>query len=182
MTWQVDNSHSHVGFAVRHMMISKVRGEFTRFEATVNYDEQTPANTTVEAKVYTDSVNTRDSKRDDHLRSPDFFNSAEYPAMIFKSKRVVQESANHGKLIGDLTIRDITREVALDVVNSGVAKSPWGTISAGFSASTVINRTDWGLTWNAALETGGLLVGEQVTIEIELELVQVPEAQAAQVA
>lgn len=82
----------------------------------------------------------------------------------------------------DLTIRDITREVVLDVVNSGVAKSPWGTISAGFSASTVINRTDWGLTWNAALETGGLLVGEQVTIEIELELVQVPEAQAAQVA
>lgn len=179
MAWQVDTSHSNVGFAVRHMMISKVRGEFTKFEATVNYDEETPSNTTVEARIYTDSINTRDQKRDDHLRSPDFFNSVEYPAMVFQSKRVVQETKNKGKLIGDLTIRDVTREVVLDVESTGVAKSPWGTLSAGFSAATQINRTDWGLTWNAALETGGVLVSEQVTIEIELELVSVPEAQAA---
>ena len=179
MAWQVDTSHSNVGFAVRHMMISKVRGEFTKFEATVNYDEETPSNTTVEARIYTDSINTRDQKRDDHLRSPDFFNSVEYPAMVFKSKRVVQETKNKGKLIGDLTIRDVTREVVLDVESTGVAKSPWGTLSAGFSAATQINRADWGLTWNAALETGGVLVSEQVTIEIELELVSVPEAQAA---
>lgn len=175
MTWQVDKSHTHINFTVRHMMISKVRGEFNNYDLEVNFDESNLAATTVNAVIYTESINTRDEQRDGHLRSPDFFNAAEYPAMTFKSKKIVQDSPNSGKLIGDLTIRDVTREVTLDVQYSGVIKSPFGSTSAGFSAKTAIDRKDWGLTWNVALETGGLLVSDQVNIEIELELVKVVE-------
>lgn len=157
------------------MMISKVRGEFTDYDINVNFDENNPTATTVDVAIQANSINTRDAQRDTHLKSPDFLNADEYPVLTFKSKRVEQDSPNSGRLIGDLTIRDITREVVLDVEYSGVVKSPWGASSAGFSAKTTINRKDWGLTWNVALETGGLLVSEQVTIEIELELVQVTE-------
>src|SRR5690606_33535915 len=128
------------------------------------------------------SISTGDKQRDDHLRSPDFLNAAEYPALTFKGKKVVQESKNKGKLIGDLTIRDVTREVTLDVEYTGVMNNPWGGTSAGFAGKTVINRKDWGLTWNVALEAGGLLVSEQVTIEIELQLVKVSEPVAEAVA
>jgi polyisoprenoid-binding protein YceI len=175
MTWQVDKSHSHINFTARHMMISKVRGEFNNYDLEVNFDENNPAATTVNAVIYIDSINTRDEQRDGHLRSPDFFNAAQYPVMTFKSKKVVQDSPNSGKLIGDLTIRDVTREVVLDVEYSGVIKSPFGSTSAGFSTKTAIDRKDWGLTWNVALETGGLLVSDQINIEIELELVKVIE-------
>ena len=175
MAWQVDKSHTHINFVARHMMISKVRGEFTDYDINVNFDENNPTATTVDVAIQANSINTRDAQRDTHLKSPDFLNADEYPVLTFKSKRVEQDSPNSGRLIGDLTIRDITREVVLDVEYSGVVKSPWGASSAGFSAKTTINRKDWGLTWNVALETGGLLVSEQVTIEIELELVQVTE-------
>ena len=182
MAWQIDASHSSIGFSVKHMMISTARGVFERFTGTVEADENNPTAAKVDVQIETASVNTRDEKRDGHLRSPDFFNSDEFPYMTFVSKRVEQIDANTGKLIGDLTIRDITREVALDFEYSGMAKSPWGTTSAGFSAETKINRKDWNLTWNVGLETGGLLVGEEVKIHIELELVKVveqPEAVAA---
>jgi polyisoprenoid-binding protein YceI len=175
MAWQVDKSHTHINFVARHMMISKVRGEFTDYDINVNFDENNPTATTVDVAIQANSINTRDAQRDTHLKSPDFLNADEYPVLTFKSKRVEQDTPNSGRLIGDLTIRDITREVVLDVEYSGVVKSPWGASSAGFSAKTTINRKDWGLTWNVALETGGLLVSEQVTIEIELELVQVAE-------
>lgn len=175
MSWQVDQSHTHVNFTARHMMISKVRGEFMKYDIDVAFNEETPTKTTVDVKIYADSINTRDNQRDAHLRSPDFLNADSFPVISFKSKRVEQSNPNTGRLIGDLTIRDVTREVALDVDYSGLAKSPWGTISAGFSGSTTINRKDWGLTWNQALETGGFLVGDQINIEIELELVQIPE-------
>lgn len=176
MTWQIDYSHSHIYFTARHMMISKVRGRFSKWEGTIAFDEQNPENTTVDVTVDVASIHTRDEQRDGHLRSPDFFNSAEFPQMSFKSKRVVMESDTEGKLYGDLTIRGVTKEIVLDVEYAGQAKSPWGTVSAGFSAKGSLNRKDWNLTWNQALETGGMLVGEKVEIEIELELMKQTEA------
>ena len=175
MAWQVDKSHTHVNFTVRHMMISKVRGEFTKYDIDVNFDEANPTNTTVDVTIYADSINTRDEQRDGHLRSPDFLNAEANPVITFKSKKVEQHGPNKGRLIGDLTIRDVTHEVALDVEYSGVVKGPWGGSSAGFSAKTTVNRKDWNLTWNVALEAGGWLVSDQITIEIELELAQVAE-------
>lgn len=181
MSWQVDKSHTHINFTARHMMISKVRGEFTNYDITVNFDENSLTATTVDVTIQADSINTRDEQRDGHLKSPDFLNAAAYPVLTFKSKRVEQDRPNSGRLIGDLTIRDITKEVVLDVEYTGLVKGPWGGTSAGFSAKTTINRKDWGLNWNVALEAGGLLVSEQVNIEIELELskVEEPVAEAA---
>jgi polyisoprenoid-binding protein YceI len=179
MTWQIDYSHSHIYFTARHMMISKVRGRFSQWEGVIEFDEQNPKNTTVDVTVDVSSINTRDEQRDGHLRSPDFLNVGEFPQMTFKSNRVVMEGANEGKLYGDLTIRGVTKEVVLDVEYAGQAKSPWGTISAGFSAKGSLNRKDWGLTWNQALETGGVLVGEKVEIEVELELVKQTETAPA---
>ncbi len=175
MTWQIDYSHSSVNFTARHMMISKVRGRVETWEGSVNLNLDNPAETAVSVTVDLSSVNTRDPQRDGHLVSPDFFNVAEYPTMTFQSTRVEKIDADTAKLIGDLTIRGITREVVLDVEYAGEAKSPWGTTSAGFSASGSLNRKDWGLNWNQALETGGVLVGEKINIEIELELVKQPE-------
>lgn len=178
MTWVIDASHSMITFSVRHMMISKVRGRFSRFDGTVNFDEQNPANSSVHVTIDAASIDTRDERRDGHLMSPDFLDVANYPTITFASKRVEVIDDSHGRIIGDLTIRGVTREVALEVEYNGQSKSPWGTLSAGFSASTKINRKDWGLTWNVALETGGVLVGEEVTIDIEIEIVkQVPQAE-----
>lgn len=177
--YQIDNSHSQIQFTVRHMMISKVRGWFEKFEGEVNLDEQNPANTTVNIKIDASSINTRDEKRDGHLRSADFIDAENHPYLTFTSKRVEVTGPESAKLYGDLTIRGTTREVALDVAYNGSAKSPWGTTSYGFNGHTVINRKDWNLTWNAALETGGVLVGDEITIDIELELVKVAETEAA---
>lgn len=178
MAWQTDYSHSDIQFKVRHMMISKVRGRFEEFEATIDFDPENPTNTTVEVSVPLASINTRDEKRDDHLKSADFFDVENYPHMTFKSTRVEQDDEHHGRLIGDLTIRGVTKEVTLDVEYAGMAKSPWGTMSAGFSASGQLNRKDFGLNWNAALETGGVLVGDEVEINIEVEIVKQEEAEA----
>lgn len=179
MSWQIDSAHSEIQFTVRHMMISKVRGRFETFSGSVAYDEATPSNTTVNITIDTNSINTREGQRDGHLRSPDFFNAELYPVMTFNSTGVEQTAENKGKLIGDLTIRNVTKEVVLDVTFEGKAQSPWGTTSVGFSATGKINRKDFGLTWNQALETGGVLVGDEVTINIELELVQQAVAEAA---
>jgi polyisoprenoid-binding protein YceI len=179
MSWQIDSSHSYIQFSARHMMISKVRGSFESFSGTVNFDEKNPVNSTVDIAVDLASINTRDAQRDGHLKSPDFFDVESHPTMRFVSTRVEQMDANNGRLIGDLTIKGVTHEVALDVEYAGVAKSPWGTESAGFSATGSLNRKDWGLNWNQALETGGVLVGDKINIEIELELVKVAETQAA---
>ena len=176
MTWQIDYAHSDISFTVRHMMISKVNGRFTDWSGTIDFDPQNPANTTVDVTVQLASVDTREQQRDDHLRSPDFFNIDAYPEMHFRSTGVEQNDDDEGKLYGELTIRGITKPVVLDVEYAGQAKSPWGTTSAGFSAVATINRKDWELTWNQALETGGVLVGEKIKIEIELELVQQLEA------
>lgn len=179
MSWQIDSSHSHINFTARHMMISKVRGNFENFSGTVNFDEENPANTTVKVEVDLTSINTRDDQRDGHLKSPDFFDVEKYPTMKFVSTRVEQIDENNGRLYGQLTIKDITKEVVLDVEYAGIAKSPWGTESAGFSASGSLNRKEWGLNWNQALETGGVLVGDKINIEIELELVKQAQAEPA---
>lgn len=178
MAWQLDTSHSSVEFAVRHMMISTARGRFENFSGQVNFDEQNPGNSSVNVEIQAASINTRDAQRDGHLKSPDFFNVEQYPLITFKSTRVEKTGDSHGKIYGHLTIRDVTKEVVLDTEFVGKAKSPWGTTSAGFSASTTIDRKEWGLTWNAQLETGGVLVADQVKISIEVELVEQPEAQA----
>lgn len=179
MTWQIDSAHSHIAFSARHMMISKVRGRFENFSGVINFNENNPAASTVNVEIEAASINTRMGQRDDHLRSADFLDAANHPALTFASKRIDVTGENNGKLVGDLTIRDITKEVVLDVEYAGQAKSPWGMFSAGFSASTTINRKDWGLEWNASLETGGVLVGDAITIDIELELVKQPETEAA---
>ena len=157
------------------MMLSKVRGEFQDFAIDLDLDEEHPEAATVEARVKTASIDTRDVPRDGYLRSPDFFESDEYPEMVFKSTRVVRTGKTKAKLHGDLTIRDVTKPVVLDVTYLGSSKSPWGTTKVGFEASTKINREDWDLTWNAALETGGWLVGKDITINIEAEFTKQDE-------
>ncbi len=180
MAWVIDSAHTEVNFTVRHMMISNVRGQFQKLSGTVEFDEANPAATKVDVQIEAASVNTKDEKRDGHLKSPDFFAADQYPYLTFKSKRVEVKDASHAHLTGDLTIRDVTKEVVLDVEYNGSAKSPWGTTNAGFSAKTSINRKDWGLNWNVALETGGILVGEQINIAIELEVVKQPDAVPAE--
>lgn len=172
MSWQIDYGHSHIQFSARHMMISKVRGEFGKFSGTVNLNEANPAATTVEIQIEAASINTRDAQRDGHLKSADFLNADVNPYLTFKSTKLQVLDDTHAKLTGDLTIRDITHPVTLDVEYQGQSKTPWGTTSAGFSASTKINREDWGLTWNAVLETGGIAVSKEITIEIEMELLK----------
>lgn len=177
MTWNIDSAHSQITFSVRHMMISTVRGRFEELSGTVNFDQNNPENSTVDVKIDAASISTRDEKRDGHLRSADFLNADKYPYLVFRSNRIEQTGKTHGRIYGDLTIRDVTRPVTLDVEYNGMAKSPWGTTSAGFSASTTINRKNWGLNWNVALETGGVLVSDEIKINIELEIVQQPEAE-----
>jgi polyisoprenoid-binding protein YceI len=176
MAWVIDSAHTEVNFAVRHMMISNVRGQFQKVNGTVEFNEQNPANTMVDVQIEAASINTKEEKRDAHLKSPDFFDAEAYPYLTFRSKRVDVKDTTHAVLYGDLTIRDVAREVALDVEYNGSAKSPWGTMSAGFSAKAQIKRKNWGLNWNVALETGGWLVGDDININIELEIVKQPEA------
>jgi polyisoprenoid-binding protein YceI len=169
MAWVTDPSHTSIDFVARHMMLSKVRGEFQDFVVSLDLAEEHPENASVEAHIKTASVNTRDAQRDGHLRSADFFKSDEFPEMVFKSTRIELTGKETAKIHGDLTIRAVTKPVVLDATYLGSSKSPWGTTNAGFEASTKINREDWGLTWNVALETGGWLVGKEITIYIEAE-------------
>jgi polyisoprenoid-binding protein YceI len=172
MTWQIDQSHSLIQFSVKHMMIAKVRGFFEEFNGSINLDLNTPSETEVEVTIKTASINTRQSQRDEHLRSPDFFDSNNFPEMNFVSKKVELISENTAKLYGNLTIKGITKEVVLDVKFNGLSKSPYGTTNAGFEANGIINRKDWDLNWNQALETGGFLVGDHIEINIEVELIK----------
>jgi len=176
MTWNVDTNHSQIAFSAKHMGIFTVRGNFNSFNVQFNYDENNPENSTVVAQIDAASINTNNEQRDGHLKSPDFFNAAEYPNLTFESVRVEKLTATTGKLYGNLTIRDVTHPVVLDVEFTGQAKSPWGMISSGFIANGKIDRTQWGLTWNQALETGGLLVGNEIGLHLELEAVKQAEA------
>ncbi len=175
MSWKIDNAHSLVEFSVRHMMISTVRGRFERFSGTVEFNENDLAASSVDVQIEAASINTNEPQRDNHLRSADFFEAEKYPFLSFKSTRVEKVNENSGRIYGELTIRNITRPVVLETEYNGQAKSPWGTTSAGFTANTKINRKDWNLVWNQALETGGVLVGDEIKIHIELEIVKVAE-------
>jgi len=178
MSWKIDPAHSEINFTVRHMMISNVRGRFENFTGTVEFDPENPINSSVDVQIEAASINTREQPRDTHLRSADFFDAENYPYLTFKSKKVLVDDENHGRIVGDLTIRGITREVTLDTEFNGTSQSPWGFSSAGFSASAKINRKDWGLVWNVALETGGVLVSDDIKINIELEIIEEKIAEA----
>ncbi len=175
MGWQVDYAHSEIEATVRHMMISNVRGRFEKFTVDAQIDEKDVTKSTVDVKIDASSINTKMEQRDAHLKSPDFLDVDKYPYITFKSKQLIKLDDYHGKLVGYLAIKDVSRVVTLDVEFAGQARSPWGTVNAGFSAKTRVNRKDWNLNWNAALETGGWLVGEEVKIDIEIEFVQTPE-------
>lgn len=180
MSWKIDPAHSEINFTVRHMMISNVRGRFEKFTGVVNFDEANPTASSVDVEIEAASINTREGQRDTHLKSADFLDAEKYPKLTFKNKNIQMVDANHGKITGDLTIRDISHEVVLDTEFNGKAKGPYGKNSAGFSATTTINRKDWGLVWNVGLETGGFLVGDDIKVSIELEIIEetVPEAAA----
>jgi polyisoprenoid-binding protein YceI len=180
MAWHIDPAHSEIQLSVKHMMITTVRGKFTRFSGTIEADEQNPTAAQVEVQIEAASIDTGNEQRDGHLRSPDFLNADQYPSITFKSTKVERLDEEHGRLHGELTIRDVTRPVVLEVEYAGMAKSPWGTTNAGFSARTTINRKDWGLNWNVALETGGWLVSDEIKVAIDVELVQQPEQAAVE--
>ncbi|MBM4257251.1 MAG: YceI family protein [Deltaproteobacteria bacterium] len=173
-TWEIDPAHTSAGFAIRHLMVSTVRGDFRKVSGKVNLDEQDVTKSTIEATIDVASVDTGIVKRDDHLRSPDFFDVAKHPAMTFKSKKIQKGSSDGNyKITGDLTLHGVTKEVVLDFEGSlKPVKSPQGKTIIGGMATTKINRKDFGLTWNAALETGGVAVGEEVTITVDIELTQ----------
>lgn len=172
-TWAIDPDHSNVGFKVRHLMVTNVRGSFEKFTGTVEINDKDIAKSKVEVSIDTNSINTNVAKRDEHLRSADFFDVAKYPTMTFVSKRVATSGAGQLKVTGDLTLHGVTKEVVLDVEGpTAESKDPWGNLRKGATATTKINRRDFGLLWNAALETGGVAVGEEVTITLEVELIK----------
>ena len=171
VTYTIDPSHSTAGFKVRHLMVSNVRGEFSGVAGTVVFDAEDPANSKVEAAIDATTIQTRDTQRDQHLKSADFFDVEKFPKITFVSKKVVPVGEGEWRVVGDLTIHGITREVALDVEGpTPEVKDPWGNIKIGASATTKLDRRDFGLVFNMALEAGGVMVGDEVTIQIELEL------------
>ena len=171
-TWKIDPSHSHLEFAVRHLMISTVKGRFGIVEGTVLTDEANPARADVNVTIDAASIDTREAQRDAHLKSADFFDVATFPTLTFKGGRVTAATGDRFTLTGDLTIHGVTREVTLDVAAEGRGKDPWGGERAGFSATTKIKRSDFGLTWNQVLEAGGIAVGDEVKITLDVELVR----------
>lgn len=171
-TWSVDASHSTVGFSVRHLMVSNVKGTFDKFTASVDGSPADPAAAKISATIEVGSVNTRDPKRDDHLRSADFFDAAKFPQMTFASTKVEKVSATKAKLTGNLTLRGVTKPVVLDVEYTEPVKSPWGKSVVGATATGKINRKDFGVNWSKALDGGGLVVADEVTIQLELELIR----------
>ncbi len=179
MAWQIDNTHSQVTFSVRHMMVTTVKGQFNVLSGKLDIDEQHPENSWVEAEVDAASIDTRDERRDGHLRSPDFFDAANYPTITFKSTKVEAVGDHEYRVSGDLTLHGVTRQVAFDAEYSGQLKDPYGMQRAGLSAKAAINRKDFGLSWDQALESGGVLVGDKVTIEIDLAAVRAAVGQPA---
>jgi polyisoprenoid-binding protein YceI len=169
--WDIDVAHSAIHFHVRHMLISKVHGRFAKWAGAIHLDPQDLTRSSVEVTIDAASIDTQVADRDAHLRSADFLDVAKYPQLTFRSKRI--EAAGDGyRVTGDLELHGVTREVVLEAEFAGTGKDPWGNERAGFSAKAALDRRDFGLVWNAALETGGVLVGEKVEIAIELEAVK----------
>ena len=171
-TWTIDPVHSVAEFAVKHMMVSTVKGRFRSMEGTIYIDEANPTASWVTASIDVASIDTAEPKRDTHLRSDDFFNAERFPKMIFRSTRVEQVDDTHWKVIGDLTIRDVTREVVLDTEYEGQIKDAYGKQRAAFSAETTLNRKEFGLNWNGVIETGGVIVGDRVRVTLYIAAVR----------
>jgi len=170
-SWDIDVTHSAVQFQVRHMVISRVHGRFAKWSGAVELDEQDPSRSSVEVRIDAASIDTQVVDRDNHLRSPDFLDVARFPEISYRSRRIERQGAGY-RVVGDLALHGVTREVVLEADFAGTGKDPWGNQRAGFSAKASLDRRDFGLKWNAALETGGVLVGEKVDISIELEAVK----------
>lgn len=176
--YQIDASHSDAAFTVRHMVVAKVRGNFKINKGVLQFDKANPAASSVEVTLDSASVSTGDDNRDNHLRSADFFDAETYPALSFKSTRVETGDGETGKIYGDLTILDQTRPVVINADFLGEVKDPWGNNRVAFSGTTKINREDWGLTWNVALEAGGFLVSKDIEIALDVQAVPATEAAA----
>lgn len=175
-TWHFDKPHSSVSFTVRHMVVAKVNGDFKDFDGTVEFDGQNVESGSVNVTIQVASIETENEKRDNHLKSADFFDVEKYPLMTFRSGKIVKGEGPDFKMTGDLTIRDVTKEVTLDGEFNGTIVDPWGNTRAGFSATGEIDRQDFGVKWNKPLENGGFLVSDRVTIKIEAELVKEKES------
>jgi polyisoprenoid-binding protein YceI len=171
-TYQLDASHSRVGFIARHAMIAKVRGSFDQVEGIAAIDGANPSNSTLEVTIQTTSIDTRDANRDGHLRSADFFDVEKYPTITFKGTEFTIVDDQTVEVTGDLTIKDVTKSVTVPFEFGGAAVDPFGNSRVGFEGQVTVNRKDWGLTWNAALETGGVLVGEKVVLDLEVSAVK----------
>ncbi|MGO1060428.1 YceI family protein [Planococcus sp. FY231025] len=166
--WTIDPAHSEIGFSVKHMMISKVKGSFTSFDAEVEANEEDLTNALIDFKIDTASITTNNTDRDNHLRSADFFDAEQYPHITFKANEIVQKDDEY-ELNGNLTIKGVTRPATFEVEYGGKGTNPWGVEVVAFNAEGKINRKDFGLTWNQSLETGGVLVGEDIKISLELQ-------------
>jgi polyisoprenoid-binding protein YceI len=177
--WNIDPVHSGINFSVRHMVVSKVRGHFTKYSGTLAIDDADLTRSVVEATIDASSIDTGTAQRDTHLRSPDFLDVERFPEIRFRSTRIHKLADDRYHLIGDLTVRDVTREVSLDVEYGGQAKDPWGNARIGFIAKATLDRKDFGLLWNQVLEAGGVLVGDRVDIELEVQAVRAAAAKAA---
>jgi len=171
-TWTLDPAHTRIGFVARHAMVTKVRGSFNEFEGTATFDGANPANSHAEVTIKAASIDTRNAQRDGHLRSNDFLAMEEHPEITFISTGVRQVDETTFELTGDLTIRGVTRSVTIPFTFEGAAKDPFGNLRAGFEGSVAINRKDWGVSWNAALEGGGVLVSDRVTLEFEVSAIK----------
>ncbi len=167
-TYQIDKAHSEAIFRVRHLL-SKVRGRFSDFEGTIEFDEAQPENSSVDFTVHTQSIDTNEPDRDKHLRSADFFSVDQFPTLTFQSKSIARRGENRYDVTGDLTMRGVTKTIVLPVEYLGKAKDPWGNDKVAFEAEISLNRKDYGLMWNAALETGGFLVGDDVKVNISIQ-------------
>ncbi|HZH02488.1 MAG TPA: YceI family protein [Myxococcaceae bacterium] len=178
--YDIDTTHSTVQFTVKHLMVTNVKGEFSKFRGTVDIDEKDPTKSKAETVIETASVDTREPKRDEHLRSPDFFDAAKNPEMTFRSKSIRKAGTNKYKVTGDLTLKGVTKEVVLDAeMPAREVKDPYGNLKRGLTAATKINRKDFGLTWNAPVEAGGVVVGDEVMINLDLELTRRKDPGAA---
>lgn len=177
--WNIDAAHSGVNFSIRHMVVSKVRGRFGKYTGTVHLDDHDLTQSVVEATIDASSIETGTAQRDAHLRSPDFFDTERFPELRFRSTRIEKIEDARYRVTGELTIRDVTREVSIEVEYGGRAKDPWGNERIGFVAKTALDRKDFGLGWNQLLETGGVLVGDRVDIDLEVQAVKAAGVRAA---
>jgi polyisoprenoid-binding protein YceI len=172
--YQIDPTHSRLGFVARHAMVTKVRGHFNEFEGRLHLDADDPSRCSAEIRIKVASISTSQDQRDEHLRNADFFDAENHPEIVFRSTSAEAVDDDTYRLTGDLTIKGITRPVTIDLDYTGAAKDPWGNLRVGFEGRTDVNRKDWGITWNSPLETGGFLVGEKIRLELDISAVKLP--------